>query len=260
MLIGKESPTVYEEYNREFLFAFRFPICYHANKMTAYSSLTEGSEEFDELHMEYKAYAISSLIFATEFLEAVINKIFADAEDYMKSHDSGASDYAIWQTMRQEEKRLKSIRGGREILKKFDLVLFSARKKGLARTRTRHPYEEIDHLTTFQRADLLVNLRNAYIHYFPKWRAVLSENLLVERVDEPDIDVLRNRFPLNQLLTFGSSHPFFPEKCLGYGCAAWSVNASIQFVEEFYKEINKEVAVTLLSPLDNIKPTLKITP
>ena len=232
--------------------------CAEIEKAYIPSSLTEDSEEFDELHMEYKAHALSSVISATEFLEAAINKIFADAEDYIKSHDSSASDYVIWQTMRQEEKRLKSIRGGREILKKFDFVLFSARKKGLARTRTPHPYEEIDLLTTFQDADLLVNLRNAYIHYFPKWRVVLSENLLVEKVDEPEIDALRNRFPLNQLLAVGPTRPFFPEKCLGHGCAAWSVNASVQFAEEFYREINKEVAIPF--PLDGIQQYLKTKP
>lgn len=99
-------------------------------------SLSEHSEEFDELHTEYKAYAISSVIFATEFFEAAINKIFSDSEDYLKTHTSGTLNYAIWQTMAQESKKLKAIKGGREILKKFDIALFSARRKGLARANS----------------------------------------------------------------------------------------------------------------------------
>ena len=68
----------------------------------------------------------------------------------------------------------------------------------------------------------------------------------------------KGKFPLNKLLPVGPVRPFFPEKCLGHGCTAWSVNASVQFADEFYKEMNKVISVP--APLDSIRSRLKTVP
>lgn len=234
--------------------------CAEIERMYVPGSLTEDSEAFDELYMEYKAHAISSVIFATEFLEAAINKILVDAEDFI---DSSSSEYPAWQGVKDNWAINKHTPNTSEILRKFDVALTSARNPGLVSKRL--SYQDIHLLSTFTDVDLLINLRNAYIHYIPKWRTVLFENLLVEEVDEKKIDALRmdsiqkkEKFPLSQLLPVGSTRPFFPEKCLGHGCAAWAVNASMQFADEFYKEMNKAIRVP--NPLDSIRHRLRTIP
>ncbi|MEO0941606.1 MAG: hypothetical protein AAFY30_08605, partial [Cyanobacteria bacterium J06642_12] len=50
-----------------------------------------------------------------------------------------------------------------------------------------------------------------------------------------------SRFAENPLV-FGTK-PFFPDRCLGHGCAKWALDSCVSFVEEFYSEMG-------LSPKD----------
>ena len=46
---------------------------------------------------------------------------------------------------------------------------------------------------------------------------------------------LKGKFVLNPFFE-NSSNPFYPYKCLSYGCAYWSILSSYNFVEDFYSK------------------------
>ena len=77
--------------------------------------------------------------------------------------------------------------------------------------------------------DNLRRLRNALVHYKPEWDTELKEHRNLE-------DRLDGRFPLNPYAH--SNYAFFPKKCLGHGCAAWAVETSVAFLEEFFDRMN----------------------
>ena len=43
-------------------------------------------------------------------------------------------------------------------------------------------------------------------------------------------------FPENPLA--GSGNAFFPDKVLGYGCAAWAVMSALEFADNFWSSIS----------------------
>ena len=77
-----------------------------------------------------------------------------------------------------------------------------------------------------QDAHLLVRLRNYLIHYKPED---------VSRGDEHRLEKqLRGKFQENRMMP---GNPFIPDRCLGVGCAQWSVNVSKDYVDQFYERI-----------------------
>jgi hypothetical protein len=78
--------------------------------------------------------------------------------------------------------------------------------------------------------DCLIKLRNALVHYEPEWTINISdtEKITVQKFEK----ILKGKFQLNPLTGEGNS--FFPDKCLGHGCAEWAVKSSIMFADEFF--------------------------
>jgi hypothetical protein len=80
----------------------------------------------------------------------------------------------------------------------------------------------------FQDAELLVRLRNALMHFTP--RSVAED-------DPHELgDILKKRFKPNPLMG-QSGNPYFPDKCLGAGCAAWAFRSAKAYSDEFYERI-----------------------
>jgi len=79
----------------------------------------------------------------------------------------------------------------------------------------------------YQDADNLVHLRNALTHYRPEW-------------DDAKIHVeirarLEGKFDVNPLAP--DAYLWFPEQCLGSGCAKWAVSAAEEFVRAFCEHL-----------------------
>lgn len=92
-------------------------------------------------------------------------------------------------------------------------------------------------------------LRNALVHYEREWITNISE------IDSDEVTVskfeekLMGKFPLNPLV--GEENPFFPYRCLGYGCAKWALTNSVRFADEFFSRMG-------LSPTyDHVQSRLK---
>jgi hypothetical protein len=109
----------------------------------------------------------------------------------------------------------------RGILEKYEIALVLLRKPGFDVARS--PYQEVS---------ILAQLRNAIVHYQPVWVMGSSPNQAEKIAEHRFEKSLRGRFPLNPLTS--DNKPFFPDKCLGHGCAAWAVASAISFADEFF--------------------------
>ena len=177
----------------------------------------------NELFTEYQADVTASIFAAVSFLEATINELFADAEEnyseYPKNINTNTKDL-----MAEMWKRGIPRTAHYPILEKFDIALVLAQKSALERDKP-----------LVQNVKLVVQLRNNLIHYEPEW---ISEEPVVPSIAATEkklIKCLRGKFPTSPLV--GGNSPFFPNKCLSYGCARWTVESSIAYADEFYNKL-----------------------
>ena len=189
----------------------------------------------DDLFARYKAYIAGSIFAAVAFLEATINELFADAVDnpYAAVKQLDSDVVALMANMWEELEALKRV----STLNKFQIALTLANKERFDKGRS--PYQDVQ---------FLVALRNALVHYRPEWTATVSSDhqaLTVHKLEAK----LGGKFPLSPLTAQGN--PFFPDKCLSYGCAKWAVISSVKFVDEFYSRMG------LTPTFDHVRSRLK---
>ena len=174
----------------------------------------EGQPVFDIAH---RGYVTGSILSAVAFLEAAVNEVFRDAADGNLSYIAPLGDRSI--------EMLASLWSGDKVrslshwptLDKYQVVLLFSRKpvfdKGLA------PYQD---------ASLVIKLRNALTHFSPQTRATDTLDKMARS--------LRGKFDPNRLMA-GSGNPFFPDHCLGNGCAEWAVGAVHKYADEFFARL-----------------------
>jgi hypothetical protein len=80
----------------------------------------------------------------------------------------------------------------------------------------------------YQDADLLKKIRNMMVHAKPETSEAGAEHRLEKR--------FRGKFPANRLMR-GQKNPYFPDHCLGSGCAEWAVTASLALADEFFSRM-----------------------
>lgn len=162
--------------------------------------------------IQHRAYVISSINASVTFLEALINEIFQDVFDdfpaqYIApiSSQTRALMRAFWQVTENDKGMF--IRP----LEKYQISLQFANLNKFSIGR--NPYQD---------AQLLINLRNTLTHFKPKLQP--SKDGLYGG--------LRGKFELNTLMK-DTGNPFFPDKCLGVGCARWGVSVVANFADEY---------------------------
>lgn len=186
-----------------------------------------GGKVSSELSDEHWAYVTGAIFFAVSFLEATINELFADiADDTMVKIDS-----TLW---RLEPKAISMManfwkigipRTARySILEKYQIALILTEKTKF--DTGKNPFQDVFHL---------VKLRNALIHYEPEWIPHLSETNRNEVKPHKFEGMFKGKFKENPMVGVGD--PFFPDKCLGHGCAKWAVISSKNFVDEFFSRL-----------------------
>lgn len=90
--------------------------------------------------------------------------------------------------------------------------------------------EKIDH-QLFEDIRLLIQLRNRLVHYKPEWVTSEDPGSIYDVEKE-----LRGKFDESKLY-LGTGNPFYPDKCLGSGCAEWSYQTAKAFVDQFYNKL-----------------------
>ena len=190
---------------------------YHLWAAQHFSQLAEAVEDQPgpAFNIAHRTYVTNAVFSAVAFLEASINEVFDDIAD---SHTSYVA------TLSAETKRLLGgLWVGDEtverwsVLDKYRVVLLSAGKPVF--DKGTQPYQD---------AKLLLRLRNRLIHARPKTR------------DTGDIDKLEQslsgRFESNRHMA-KMANPYFPDQCLGAGCANWAVVSARTFSDDFFSRL-----------------------
>lgn len=175
----------------------------------------EGRSRFD---IEHRTYATNAILSSVAFMEAAVNELFQDAADNHQSYieplssEVRAAMATLWKVTEERNRSPFSI------LEKYQVALTCAQKDAF-------PEGELP----YQDANLLVKLRNELVHYKPHTLGGSEIHNLEKK--------LSNKFTPNALMD-GAGNPFFPDKCLGHGCALWTVNASRNFADSFFTKLN----------------------
>lgn len=190
----------------------------------------------NELFSQHRAYVTGSILSSVFFLEATINELFADT---MESNSAIAKKLhpTTIQLMAKMWKLEVPRTANYKILQKYQIALV------LAQNQIFDPGASF-----YQNVNLLVKLRNDLVHFEPEWSKLPSSDDFgpddIHRYEK----TLREKFTVNPLTSQGN--PYYPDKCLGYGCAEWSVISSVKFTDEFFSRMG------LISPYDHVRNRL----
>jgi hypothetical protein len=176
---------------------------------------TDPSPRFD---IKHRAHVTNALLTCVAFLEAAINELFQDVCDghdsYTKTLDaqSQSAMRVFWQFTEDRNRSAFSILDKYQIsLSLLRMPIFSTGQQ---------PYQDVY---------LLCQLRNELVHYKPKSLGAEAHHKLEEK--------LRGKFPTKGLMR-AVGNPWFPDVCLGHGCAEWAVQASQCFADAFFHQID----------------------
>lgn len=184
--------------------------CHFAPLAEAMEENFSGPARFEIRH---RAYVVASVLDSVAFAEAAINELLQDVADDHGSYVNGlgkntrASMQAYW----------RESRGRGSLLEKIQTAL------GVAGCQ---PFG-ID-AEPYQSAALVIQLRNLLVHFRPETVGITDLKKVNSR--------LRSKFKANALMA-GSGNPFFPDKCLGAGCAHWSVTSVKALTDDMYRRL-----------------------
>ena len=190
----------------------------------------------DKLFFQYRAYVTGSILSSVFFLEAAINELFADTvetnSEIVKKLNPATTQLmaAMWKL---EVPRIANFK----ILQKYQIALTLAQK----------PIFEPG-APLYQDVNLLVKLRNDLVHFKPEWIKLPSSDDFgpddIHRYEK----MLCGKFSPNPLASQGN--PYYPDKCLGHGCAEWAVNSVVKFTDEFFSKMD------LIPPYNHVRNRL----
>ena len=174
----------------------------------------------DALITDHRSYVTGAIFASVSFLEATINELFSDTIDHPFSEVASHLDLETHNLMADMWKLGIPKTSRYSVMEKYKTAIALARKEPLNFG-----------MSPCQDVKILVNIRNALVHFEPTWVSTSTDDPLA---DDSQFLFLRtaNKFAFNPLFA-GTLNPFFPDKCLSHGCAAWAVKSSMQFVEDF---------------------------
>jgi hypothetical protein len=194
------------------------------------SSHTIGASTFD---VQHRAYVTDSVLSAVAFLEAAINEVFDDVADRHLGYVDPLPDECkrlmagLWDEGMER----------RSFLEKYQVALLCANSTVF--NKGGPPYQD---------ADLLYRLRNRLTHARAETRSTDDKQEdAPQKTDKPNkasqkkkdklSEVLKKKFKPSRLME-NSANPYFPDHCLGAGCADWAVRSATTFADEFFGRLN----------------------
>ena len=160
-----------------------------------------------------RAYATGAIFSSVAAVEARINELYFDAKDKRPdlTNETVTALLMIKKFLGDYQQKTRST------LEKYQLALLVTHNRPF--DRAARPYQDVD---------LLLKLRNALIHFYPRWGREQVEGEAYKSI----VDGLQSRGLRENPFT-DKDYPFFPEKCLGYDCARWAVRTSYSFIKVF---------------------------
>jgi hypothetical protein len=182
---------------------------------------SEQAGEIEEAHtgrsifdIEHHAYVLSAIVSAVGFLEATVNEFFQDAHDEHNLTGDGYLAPLSVETIRAMAATWRGTDEGSKLnaLEKWQLLRIFAGREPLDRGSA--PYQD---------AQLVMQLRNAILHYRPESIAADEPHRMEAR--------LKGKFAENRLMQ-GSGNAWWPSHCLGHGCAEWAARSALAFADQ----------------------------
>ncbi len=193
-----------------------------ANEMTRLSRELEENFTPEKSHPGQeliKPYAIGGIMASVSFLESNINELFEKIvdkpNDYTSLSKECKQDIISWWNENKSKK-------GLSIIAKYQQLLKLCRKR---------KFKGKDEL--FKSVNLLIQLRNDLTHYKPEWNTTESEIDDIPVSPQKFQDDLKGRIKPSKIFEY-TSNPFYPDKCLGYGCTKWALTIAYEFATEVY--------------------------
>jgi len=193
------------------------------------------NEYLQEHHVLHRGLVVAAVVSSASCLEAWINEFFSDADE-----PHVATLKPLSESIRETMAGLWNLGIPRtakySILEKYNIAYFVIKNKKL--DMSRNPAQDVG---------CLVQLRNALVHYEPNWQEHESIAKDAHRLEK----IMKSRISICNKLT-GGPNPFYPDKLLGYGCAKWAVETSVNFINNFCNDIG------VLPPYQNIELSLEL--
>lgn len=179
--------------------------------------------------LRHEAFILNSVLSTVAFLECTINELYADV-----------TDEAYLSEDEQQERLLATIRQGWANEKNFDRFPLVDKYQRILDLAGRSPFSEGDR--AYDNVRILVQLRNHLMHYRREWVEIPLEGVPLSQEETASgrfERILRKKFAINPLAE--KNQPFFPDVCLGHGCAEWAIVNSIIFVDAFFRNLDLPV-------------------
>lgn len=159
----------------------------------------------------YRAYVSAAVLSSVAYLSASINELYLEVRKLSESEQPGVRrelDLLV-----EAWPRISKV----QVLQRYQLALAVADADQY--NASRMPYLD---------ADSLVRLRDALISYDPEWDDDRGKHHTLE-------SRLQKKFSPSPLVS--SRRPWFPDQCLGSGCARWAVETVQVFTNDFYRRM-----------------------
>ena len=206
------SPTVT---SREYLSTHHLYAAQMFAKMA--EEIENSSETVGGFNRSHRSYVLSAVVLAACFMEAAINELLVDAQHGYAIYIKPLGNDVIG-TLKDLCLTSKEI--GVPVLCRYQKVLEVA---------DRDPFNK--GTKPYQDADGLVKLRNEFVHWTPKTQNEKNDHWTVKRFKRV------KAFPPNALLA-GKGNDYFPDHCLGAGCARWAIESALALTEEFFDRVD----------------------
>jgi len=188
--------------------------------------------------LRHEAFVLNALFSTVAFLEATINELWSDA-----------ADDAFFYTDEKSEALLRAVGEKWNNENYFDRTPLPAKYQRVLEIGNRPLFPDED--PDFSGVKDLIAIRNYLMHYRREWVIIPSDRDVsapAETHAEKFERLLKHRFAENPFVP--KNLPFFPDRCLGHGCAEWAVATSLSFTDRFFR------ALSLPAPYEGIRDEL----
>jgi hypothetical protein len=187
-----------------------------------------GEELQQDLLLRHEAFALNAILSTVAFLESTVNELYADA-----------ADDAYFFADTEHEAVLRTIGEKWRNEKNFDRAPLITRYQKILAIAEKDPFDEGDQ--AFANVRQLVEIRNHLMHYKREWVVIGEEKHQggTETTSERFEKLLKKKFAKNPFAA--ANQPFFPDKCLGHGCAEWAIVNSVIFTDAFFRKLDLPV-------------------
>ena len=182
-----------------------------------------------EVLLRHEAFILNSVLSTVAFLESTVNELYADA-----------ADDAYFPADEKTEVLLRTIGEKWRNGKNFDRAPMISRYQKILAIAGQPPFSEDE--PAFSNVRNLIGIRNHLMHYKREWVAVRKTGAPgqgEETMSEKFAKDLGTKFAANPFAA--GNLPFFPDQCLGHGCAEWAIVNSIIFTDEFFRRLGLPV-------------------